>query len=65
MAELDNLRIDAGAVNARILAREAKTDFRRIEGASIKLHAQFASAEGKPFYVRFSIRCSCMRTSSQ
>ncbi len=43
---------DAGGVNARILAREARVDFRRIEAASVKLPARFTSAEGKRMFVR-------------
>jgi len=53
MDEANNLKVDAGGVNARILAKEAKTDFRRIEGATVKITVRFASAEGKRFYVRF------------
>ena len=43
---------DQGGVNARILAREAKVDFRRIEAASLKLATRFTSAEGKRLFVR-------------
>ena len=43
---------DQGGVNARILAREAKVDFRRIEAASLKLPTRFTSAEGKRLFVR-------------
>lgn len=43
---------DQGGVNARILAREAKVDFRRIEAASLKLPTRFNSAEGKRLFVR-------------
>lgn len=43
---------DQGGVNARILAREAKVDFRRIEAASLKLATRFNSAEGKRLFVR-------------
>jgi hypothetical protein len=43
---------DQGGVNARILAREAKVDFRRIEAASLKLPSRFNSAEGKRLFVR-------------
>ena len=47
------VRIDQGRVNERILSREVKTDFRRVEGASIKMTARFTSAEGKRLFVRF------------
>lgn len=47
------VKTDEGAVNARILAREAKADFRRIEAASIKMVTRLASAEGKRLFVRF------------
>ena len=52
MAELQIVKMDEGGVNARILAKEAKTDFRRIEAASLKMPARFTSAEGKRFFVR-------------
>lgn len=47
------VKIDEGSVNARILAREAKVDFRRVEAASIKLVTRLTSAEGKRLFVRF------------
>jgi hypothetical protein len=40
-------------VNARILARENKTDFRRVEAASLKIRMVFRSAEGKRMFVRY------------
>jgi hypothetical protein len=46
------VKIDQGRVNERILAREVKTDFRRVEGASVKVVARFTSAEGKRLFVR-------------
>lgn len=46
------VKIDQGRVNERILAKEMKTDFRRVEGASIKMMARFTSAEGKRLFVR-------------
>ena len=52
MAELQIVKMDEGGVNARIVAKEAKTDFRRIEAASLKMPARFTSAEGKRFFVR-------------
>ena len=33
-------------------AKETKTDFRRVEAASLKMPARFTSAEGKRFFVR-------------
>ena len=44
--------MDEGGVNARIIAKETKTDFRRVEAASLKMPARFTSAEGKRFFVR-------------
>ena len=51
-SEIQIVKMDEGGVNARILAKEAKTDFRRIEAASLKMPARFTSAEGKRFFVR-------------
>lgn len=53
MPEIDIIKHDQGGVNARILAREQKADFRRVEAASVKLNASFASAEGKRMFVRY------------
>lgn len=53
MAEFDIVKHDQGGVNARILARENKADFRRVEAASLKIKASFASAEGKRMFVRY------------
>ena len=50
--ERDWVKTDQGGVNARILAKQTKADFRRIEAASVKLPARFASPEGKRFFVR-------------
>ncbi len=52
MQEIQIVKTDQGAVNARILAREAKADFRRIEAASVKLRTHFTSAEAKRLFVR-------------
>ncbi|HRH85802.1 MAG TPA: DUF1845 domain-containing protein [Rubrivivax sp.] len=49
---LQIVRVDQGGVNERILAREAKVDYRRIEAASLKMPACFTSAEGKRLFVR-------------
>jgi hypothetical protein len=46
------VRVDEGRVNERILAREAKVDYRRVEAASVKIPTRFSSAEGKRMFVR-------------
>lgn len=53
MADVDIVKHDQGGVNARILARENKADFRRVEAASLKIKTSFASAEGKRMFVRY------------
>lgn len=53
MADTQIVRMDEGAVNARILAKEVKVDFRRVEAASVKMMARFASAEAKRQFVRY------------
>lgn len=52
MSDVQIVKVDEGGVNARILAKEAKADFRRIEAASLKIPARFTSAEGKRFFAR-------------
>lgn len=52
MSDTQIVKRDEGGVNARILAKETKADFRRVEAASLKLRARFTSAEGKRFFVR-------------
>ncbi|MFT3815712.1 MAG: DUF1845 domain-containing protein [Acidovorax sp.] len=52
MADIQIVKTDQGAVNARILAKEAKADFRRVEAASLKLRTHFTSAEAKRLFVR-------------
>lgn len=52
MSDIQIVKMDQGGVNARILAKETKTDFRRVEAASLKMAARFTSAEGKRFFVR-------------
>ncbi|MRV70557.1 DUF1845 domain-containing protein [Duganella sp. FT92W] len=44
---------DHGEMNARLIAREAKADFRRVESASRKLPVLLYSPEGKRLYIRF------------
>lgn len=53
MADIDFVKHDQGGVNARILAKETKADFRRVEAASLKIQASFASAEGKRLFIRY------------
>jgi hypothetical protein len=52
MPEIEIVQRDQGGVNARILAKEAKVDFRRVEAASLKMPTRFTSAEGKRSFVR-------------
>lgn len=52
MSDIEIVKVDQGGVNARILAKEAKVDFRRVEAASLKMPTRFTSAEGKRFFVR-------------
>lgn len=52
MADIQIVKTDQGAVNARILAREAKADFRRVEAASLKIRTHLTSAEAKRLFVR-------------
>lgn len=47
------IRLDQGGINARILAKEAKTDFRRVEAASRKIPTTLSSPEVKRLFVRF------------
>jgi len=52
MSEIQIVKVDEGGVNARILAKESKADFRRVEAASLKMPTRFTSAEGKRFFAR-------------
>lgn len=52
MTDMQIVKVDQGGVNARILAKETKADFRRVEAASLKMPTRFTSAEGKRFFVR-------------
>lgn len=52
MSDNQIVKMDQGGVNARILAKETKADFRRIEAASVKMPTRFTSAEGKRYFVR-------------
>src|SRR5437867_8888145 len=54
MADGDaTIRLDQGGINARLLANEAKVDFRRVESASRKIQARFHSPEVKRLFVRY------------
>lgn len=53
MRDANNLRLDQGAINGKILAQQEKIDFRRVEGASRKIPTTLASPEGKRLYARF------------
>lgn len=53
MADIQIVKWDQGAVNDRILAREVKVDFRRVEAASVKVVTHFTSAEAKRLFARF------------
>ena len=52
MADIQIVKTDQGAVNARLLAREARADFRRVEAASLKVRTHFTSAEAKRLFLR-------------
>ncbi len=47
------IRLDQGGINARILAKEAKVGFRRVESASRKILTTFCSPEVKRLFVRY------------
>lgn len=48
-----NVRLDDGAANRRILAREVVGDYRRIEQASLKQNATLKSPEAKRIFARY------------
>ena len=48
-----NVRLDEGAVNQRILAREAVGDYRRVEQASLKQTVSLKSPEAKRVFARY------------
>jgi ribosomal protein L10 len=53
MADGDaTIRLDQGGINTRILAKEAKADFRRVEAASRKIQTTLCSPEVKRQFVR-------------
>jgi len=54
MADGDTtIRLDQGGINARILAKQTKVDFRRVESASRKIPTAFSSPEVKRLFVRY------------
>jgi len=52
-SSLSTTHDDNGETNVRLLAREIKTDFRRVESASRKIRTVLHSPEGKRLYLRF------------
>lgn len=52
MPDIQIVKMDQGGANARILAKESKADFRRVEAASLKMPSRFTSADGKRYFVR-------------
>lgn len=52
MSDIEIVKMDQGGANARILAKGAKADFRRVEAASLKMPSRFTSADGKRYFVR-------------
>ena len=52
MSDIQIVKMDQGGANARILAKESKADFRRVEAASLKMPSRFTSADGKRYFVR-------------
>lgn len=53
MTDTQIVKVDQGGVNDRILAKEVKADYRRVEAASVKMMTHFTSAEAKRLFVRF------------
>ena len=53
MADTPIVHVNQDAVNDRILAKEVKADFRRVEAASVIMVTHFTSAEAKRLFVRF------------
>lgn len=50
---LSTIHDDHGETNVRLLAREVKADFRRVESASRKIRTILQSPEGKRLFLRF------------
>jgi hypothetical protein len=53
MTEPSNVKLDHGAINQRILAKENAGDYRRVEQASVKQRTKFESPEAKRLYARY------------
>jgi hypothetical protein len=53
MPEPSNVKLDHGAINQRILAKENAGDYRRVEQASVKQRTRFESPEAKRLYARY------------
>lgn len=53
MTEPSNVKLDHGAINQRILAKENAGDYRRVEQASVKQRTRFESPEAKRLYARY------------
>jgi hypothetical protein len=53
MTETSNVKLDHGAINQRILAKENAGDYRRVEQASVKQRTRFESPEAKRLYARY------------
>jgi hypothetical protein len=53
MTEQAIVILDSGGANRRILAKQAKADYRRVEQAGIKQHANLQSPEAKRLFARF------------
>lgn len=52
-SDLSTIHDDHGETNVRLLAREIRADFRRVESASRKIRTTLQSPEGKRLYLRF------------
>lgn len=53
MSTPDNIRLDDGRINERILSKEAVGDYRRVEKASLKRRVELRSPEAKRCFARF------------
>src|SRR5262245_17796642 len=48
-----NVKLDEGAINERLLAQYAAADYRRVEGAGVKLPIRLASPDAKRAFLRY------------
>jgi hypothetical protein len=48
-----NVKLDQGAINERLLAQHAAADYRRVEGAGVKLPIRLASPDAKRAFLRY------------